>query len=124
MSGQPENTTARNGSEAAGADVAAGGQSSEAPSADAAAGSRRPRRRKTLHRVASFPTTADAMTAESVCRELGISGRIIPLPGTIRADCGLAWLLAPGTLEAFQQAAEGQFTVAGIHDVMMYEVQT
>ena len=152
MSGQPENTTVRNSSEAASADIAAGGwsseaayvdvaaggrrseaisadiaadgRSSEAVPADTAAGGRRPRRRKALHQVASFPTTADAMTAESVCQALGITGRIIPLPGTIRADCGLAWLIAPGTLEAFQHAAEGRFTVAGIHDVMMYEVQT
>ena len=86
------------------------------------AGAARPRRCKTLHRVASFPTTADAMTAESVCRELGISGRIIPLPGTIRADCGLAWLLAPGTLEAFKAASKGKFTISGVHEVMMYEV--
>lgn len=83
----------------------------------------RPRRCKTLHQVVSFPTTADAMTAESVCRELGISGRIIPLPGTIRADCGLAWLLAPGTLEAFKAASEGKFTISGVHEVMMYEVR-
>ena len=87
------------------------------------AGAARPRRCKTLHRVASFPTTADAMTAESVCRELGISGRIIPLPGTIRADCGLAWLLAPGTLEAFKTASEGKFTISGVYEVMMYEVR-
>lgn len=83
----------------------------------------RPRRCKTLHQVISFPTTADAMTAESVCRELGISGRIIPLPGTIRADCGLAWLLAPGTLEAFKAASKGKFTISGVHEVMMYEVR-
>ena len=87
------------------------------------AGAARPRRSKTLHQVASFPTTADAMTAESVCRELGISGRIIPLPGTIRADCGLAWLLAPGTLEAFKAASKGKFTISGVHEVMMYEVR-
>ncbi len=65
----------------------------------------RPRRAKTLHQVASFPTTADAMTAESVCRELGISGRIIP------------------TLEAFKAASEGKFTISGVHEVMMYEVR-
>ena len=87
------------------------------------AGAARPRRCKTLHQVVSFPTTADAMTAESVCRELGISGRIIPLPGTIRADCGLAWLLVPGTLEAFKAASEGKFTISGMHEVMMYEVR-
>ncbi len=109
MSGQPENTTARN--------------SSEAASADVTAGSRRPRRRKTLHQVASFPTTADAMVAESVCRARGIAGRIIPLPGTIRADCGLAWIIAPGTLQAFTAASEGNFTIAGVHEVMMYEVR-
>lgn len=82
----------------------------------------RPRRRRKLHRIASFPTTADAMAAEEICRSRGIDGRIIPLPGSVRADCGLAWIIPDGTIEAFREASEGNFTVAGIHEVMMYKV--
>lgn len=41
--------------------------------------------------VITFYTTAAAMTMESACKEAGADGRIIPVPGFITADCGLAW---------------------------------
>ena len=41
--------------------------------------------------VITFYTTTDAMAMERICKELGADGRIIPVPGSISADCGLAW---------------------------------
>ena len=41
--------------------------------------------------VITFYTTTAAMAMESVCKEAGADGRIIPVPGSITADCGLAW---------------------------------
>ncbi len=41
--------------------------------------------------VISFPTTSDATACEKLCREKGLPGRIIPLPSSISAGCGLAW---------------------------------
>ena len=41
--------------------------------------------------VITFYTTTDAMAMEKTCKELGADGRIIPVPGSISADCGLAW---------------------------------
>lgn len=41
--------------------------------------------------VITFYTTTAAMAMESVCKEVGADGRIIPVPGFITADCGLAW---------------------------------
>ena len=41
--------------------------------------------------VITFYTTTAAMAMEKICREQGADGRIIPVPGSISADCGLAW---------------------------------
>ncbi|MDO4460478.1 MAG: DUF3343 domain-containing protein [Clostridia bacterium] len=41
--------------------------------------------------VITFFTTASAMAMEKFCKEEKAKGRIIPVPGNISADCGLAW---------------------------------
>ena len=54
--------------------------------------------------VVTFHTTAAAMEAERRCQELGLPGRIIPVPREITAGCGLAWK-APPESEALIRAA-------------------
>ena len=46
---------------------------------------------KTQKLLITFHTTTAAMAMERVCKANGAEGRIIPLPGFISADCGLAW---------------------------------
>jgi hypothetical protein len=41
--------------------------------------------------IITFHTTTAAMAMEKLCREFGADGRIIPVPSSISADCGLAW---------------------------------
>lgn len=41
--------------------------------------------------VITFYTTTAAMGMEKICKQSGADGRIIPVPGSISADCGLAW---------------------------------
>ena len=41
--------------------------------------------------VITFYTTTAALAMEKLCKEWGADGRIIPVPGSISADCGLAW---------------------------------
>ena len=41
--------------------------------------------------VITFYTTTAAMAMESACKAKGADGRIIPVPSSITADCGLAW---------------------------------
>lgn len=48
-------------------------------------------RKKELKLVVTFHTTADAMAMEKVCREKNAPGRLIPVPRSISAGCGLAW---------------------------------
>ena len=45
--------------------------------------------------VVTFPTTAAAMACEELCGVQGLPGRMIPVPGEVRAGCGLAWKAAP-----------------------------
>ena len=46
--------------------------------------------RKQERVVFSFHTTTDAMAMESLCITRHLPGRMIPVPGAITADCGLA----------------------------------
>ena len=46
--------------------------------------------------IVTFHTTTAAMGAEKLCMELGVPGRLIPVPREITAGCGLAWKAAPG----------------------------
>ena len=53
--------------------------------------------KRTEKLVITFFTTAAAMAMEHVCKENGADGRIIPVPGSISADCGLAWCAENGS---------------------------
>ncbi len=41
--------------------------------------------------IITFSQTVMALYTERVCREDGMEGRIIPLPKSIDAGCGLVW---------------------------------
>ena len=41
--------------------------------------------------VITFHTTAAAMAMEKHCNQAGIPGKLIPIPRTLSADCGIAW---------------------------------
>ena len=47
--------------------------------------------KKTEKLVITFYTTTAAMAMERICKEQRADGRIIPVPSSITADCGLAW---------------------------------
>lgn len=51
--------------------------------------------KRTERLVITFHTTTAAMAMEHGCREDGLAGRLIPVPGTISAGCGLAWCAEP-----------------------------
>ena len=61
--------------------------------------------------VITFHTTAETMAAERLFRELGIPGRLIPVPRKLSSDCGLAWSspaeLGGGLEEALRQRSLG-----------------
>lgn len=52
-------------------------------------------RKKTKQLVITFSTTTAAMAMENRAQEMGIFGRLIPLPSEISAGCGLSWKTKP-----------------------------
>ena len=76
-------------------------------------------RKKELKLIITFYTAADAMAMESRCRQKGAEGRLIPVPQSISAGCGLAWcapLSERGKLE--QILEEGKIRVQGVQECM------
>lgn len=64
--------------------------------------------RKTEKLVITFYTTTAAMAMERICKDCGADGRIIPVPGSISADCGLAWCAKPESEEALRGLMEAR----------------
>lgn len=48
----------------------------------------------------------DALHLEYVCRAEGVPGRMIPVPGSIKAGCGLAFSAPPETEQRLRTLAE------------------
>ena len=76
--------------------------------------------RKHQRVVFTFHTTTDAMATESLCKAKHLGGRMIPVPGEITADCGLAWCVAPEQEEILTDAlfAAG-IPVQGVYRLMI-----
>lgn len=58
--------------------------------------------KKTNRLVITFHTTTDAMAMESACKAAGTDGRLIPVPRSISAGCGLAWSAKPESEQALR----------------------
>ena len=70
--------------------------------------------------VITFFTTTDAMAMESLCKASGAPGRIIPVPGSITADCGLAWCAGNECEdELLALLVQHKITVQGIHHCLV-----
>ena len=48
-----------------------------------------------LRLVITFKTTTEAMAMEKCCKEASAPGRLIPVPKSITAGCGMAWSALP-----------------------------
>ena len=53
--------------------------------------------------VVTFRTTAGAMAMEAACREEGLPGRLIPVPRSVTAGCGLCWAAPPVCREVLEE---------------------
>ena len=70
--------------------------------------------------VVAFHTTAGAMAMEAACRERGVPGRLIPLPRSISAGCGLCWAGPPETRPAIEAlVVEKRLDVDGLYAVIL-----
>ena len=70
--------------------------------------------------VITFHTTTDAMAMESLCKARSISGRLIPVPGVLSADCGLAWCAEPQLEETLRETMNtAGIPYQGIYSLMI-----
>lgn len=72
-------------------------------------------RQKEQKLIVTFFTTADAMAMEQACRKRQAQGRLIPVPKSISAGCGLAWCADPQYEETLREILQS----AGIQEEAM-----
>ena len=53
----------------------------------------------------TFQTTTQAMKLEVIAKEQGLPGRMIPIPASVRAGCGMAWRTEVSDREQILEAA-------------------
>ena len=76
--------------------------------------------RKQERVVFTFHTTTHAMAMESLCKKKNLGGRMIPVPGEITADCGLAWGAEPGLEETLTMSMnDAGIPVQGVYRLMI-----
>ncbi len=61
-------------------------------------------RKKEQKLIITFHTTEEAMEMEEFCRQRQIEGRLIPVPRSISAGCGLAWCTSPESRQMITNA--------------------
>ena len=68
----------------------------------------------------TFAATTAAMAMERLCRERGLPGRLIPVPGSLRSGCGLCWRARPEDQQRIEAGiAEARLAVAGLYQMVI-----
>ena len=77
-------------------------------------------REKTEKCVVTFRTTTGAMATERLCREQGLPGRLIPVPRSITAGCGMCWAAPREAREAVEDlVVKEHLDVDGIYAIIL-----
>ena len=77
-------------------------------------------REKSEKCVVTFRTTAGAMAMERACKEAGLPGRLIPVPRSITAGCGLCWAAPREAREAVEDLVmKEHLDVDGIYAIIL-----
>ena len=77
-------------------------------------------REKTEKCVVTFRTTTGAMAMERLCRERGVPGRLIPVPRSITAGCGMCWAAPREAREAVEDlVVKEHLDVDGIYAIIL-----
>lgn len=70
--------------------------------------------------VVTFRTTTGAMAMERACKAAGVPGRLIPVPRTITAGCGMCWAAPPEARETVEELVMKQhLDVDGIYAILL-----
>lgn len=77
-------------------------------------------REKTEKCVVTFRTTTGAMAMERLCHAGGLPGRLIPVPRTITAGCGMCWAASPSAREAVEELVMARhLMIDGIYAIIL-----
>ena len=77
-------------------------------------------RAKEARCVITFPSTTAAMAMEGYCEKAGLPGRLIPVPRTITAGCGLCWSAPLESRKALEDGVmEAHITISGIYTILL-----
>ena len=77
-------------------------------------------REKTMRFVVTFYTTAEAMAMERLCHAGGLPGRLIPVPRSITAGCGMCWAAPPDAREALEELVMARhLMIDGIYAIIL-----
>ena len=70
--------------------------------------------------IVTFRTTTGAMAMERSCKAAGVPGRLIPVPRTITAGCGMCWSAPPEAREAVEELViKERLMIDGIYAIML-----
>ena len=70
--------------------------------------------------IVTFRTTTGAMAMERACKAAGVPGRLIPVPRTITAGCGMCWSAPTGAREAVEKLVmEEHLMIDGIYAIIL-----
>ena len=77
-------------------------------------------RERTEKCVVTFRTTTGAMAMERSCKAAGVPGRLIPVPRTITAGCGMCWAAPPSAREAVEELVMARhLMIDGIYAIIL-----
>lgn len=77
-------------------------------------------RQKELKVLFTFSTTTAAMAMENLCRQENLPGRLIPVPRSITADCGMAWSAPAAERRRLEHAAEDHgLALAAVYELLL-----
>ena len=70
--------------------------------------------------VVTFATTTGAMAMERACRAAGLPGRLIPVPRSITAGCGMCWSAPPAAQAELEDlVVREKLDVDGLYTVLL-----
>jgi hypothetical protein len=70
--------------------------------------------------LVTFRTTTGAMAMERACKDAGLPGRLIPVPRSITAGCGMCWAAPPEARAALEDLViRERLDVDGIYAMMI-----
>ena len=73
-------------------------------------------REKQLRLIITFNSATDAIKFEKYCQKEGIEGRLIPVPRTISASCGLCWRTSPEKQSQIEKdIKDANLSISGIY---------